>query len=468
MMEKLVLSDQKINTHMKKILLLILVFAFSFSGIYAQELWDLEKCITHAKEHNINLKLQKLDTDVQANNTKQSKLNLLPNLNGSTGYNFNYGRSLREDNTYENANSQTGSLGISSNVTLFSGFQKWNSVKQNELDLKANLQDVEKAKEDLALNITSYFLDILFKKELLQVAHEQLKVTELQIKRTEVLVEAGTLPKGTLMEQKAQASREDLAVVNAQNALDIALLDLAQLLDLENTQAFDIVTPELPVLNATRSMADPESVFINALTFRPEMKAAQYRLESSEKGLIIAKGQRTPTLSMYGSWNSGYRKNLPEYGFNTDGTPTIIRKEMQLNDQLRLFESKSFGFNLSIPIFNGGSVNRNISNAKINIDRSKLYMDNSKNTLRKDIQQAHANAKAAMKKFFSSETAVSSTEEAFRYTEEKFNLGLVNSVDYNQEKNNLFKSKSDLLQAKYEYIFRTKILDFYNGIEINL
>ncbi|MDQ1770060.1 TolC family protein [Labilibaculum sp. A4] len=453
---------------MKKILLLVLAFAFSFSGIYAQELWNLEKCITHAKEHNINLKLQKLDADVQANNTRQSKLDLLPDLNGNTGYNFNYGRSLSADNTYVNENSQTGSLGLSSRVTLFSGFQKWNSVKQNELDLKANLQDVEKAKEDLALNITSYYLDILFKKELLQVAQEQLKVTELQIKRTEVLVEAGTLPKGTLMEQKAQAAREDLAVVNAQNSLDIALLDLAQLLDLEDTKNFDIQTPELPVLNATKSMVDPESVFINALTFRPEMKAAQYRLESSEKGLIIAKGQRTPTLSMSGSWNSGYRRNQPEYGFATDGSPIIIRKEMKLNDQLRLFESKSFGFNLSIPIFNGGSVNRNISNAKVNIDRSKLNMENSKNALRKDIQQAHANAKAAMKKFFSSETAVSSTEEAFRYTEEKFNLGLVNSVDYNQEKNNLFKSKSDLLQAKYEYIFRTKILDFYNGIEINL
>ncbi|MDM8159268.1 TolC family protein [Labilibaculum sp. K2S] len=453
---------------MKKILLLVLVFAFSFSGIYAQELWNLEKCITHAKEHNINLKLQKLDADIQANNTRQSKLDLLPDLNGNTGYNFNYGRSLSAENTYVNENSQTGSLGISSRVTLFSGFQKWNSVKQNELDLKANLQDVEKAKEDLALNITSYYLDILFKKELLQVAHEQLKVTELQIKRTEVLVEAGTLPKGTLMEQKAQAAREDLAVVNAQNALDIALLDLAQLLDLEDTKSFDIQTPELPVLNATRSMADPESVFINALTFRPEMKAAQYRLESSEKGLIIAKGQRTPTLSMSGSWNSGYRRNQPEYGIASNGSPIMIRKEMKLNDQLRLFESKSFGFNLSIPIFNGGIVNRNISNAKVNIDRSRLNMENSKNVLRKDIQQAHANAKAAMKKFFSSETAVSSTEEAFRYTEEKFNLGLVNSVDYNQEKNNLFKSKSDLLQAKYEYIFRTKILDFYNGIEINL
>lgn len=450
--------------HMKKILLSILAFVLSISAVSAQELWDLEKCINHAKDHNINLQLSKLDAEVQKNNTLQSKLALIPSLNGNSGYNFNYGRTIGTDNTYQDQNSQSLNLGLSARVSLFEGFQKRNIIKQNNLDLNATLQDVEKAKEDLALNITSYFLDILFKKELLDVAHEQLKVTNLQIKRTEVLVEAGTLPKGTLMEQTAQAAREDLAVVNAQNSLDLALLELAQLLDLENTIDFDIKTPDLPVLNATKSMADPESVFINALTFRPEMKAAQYRLESSEKGLLIAKGQRTPSLSMSGSWGTRYSDVQPE--FNDIGG--ILRREMKLNDQFKLNESKSFGFNLSIPIFNGGTVNRNISNAKINIDRSKLYMENSKNSLRKDIQQAHANAKASMKKFFSSETAVSSTEEAFRYTEEKFNLGLVNSVDYNQEKNNLYKSKSDLLQAKYEYIFRTKILDFYNGIEIKL
>lgn len=455
-------------THMKKILVFVVAFAFSFSALKAQELWNLEKCISHAKEHNISLQIKKLDAEIQANNTKQSKFNLLPNLNGGVDYGFNYGRTLNASNTYSDQNSESGSISLSSNLMLFNGFQKWNTVKRNELDLKAYLEDVEKAKEDLALNITSYYLDILFKKELLQVAQEQLKVTQLQIKRTEVLVEAGTLPKGTLMEQKAQASREELEVVNTSNSLDIALLDLAQLLDLEDTKNFDILSPELPVLNATQSMVSPESVFINALTFRPEMKAAQYRLESSEKGLTIAKGQRSPSLSMYGFWGSSYSNDFPEYGTGTNGQTVILRNEMKLNDQLSSRERKAFGFQLDIPIFNGGTVNRNISNAKINIDRSRLDMENSKNVLRKEIQQAHANALAAMKKFFSSETAVSSTEEAFRYTEEKFNLGLVNSVDYNQEKNNLFKSKSDLLQAKYEYIFRTKIIDFYNGIEIKL
>jgi outer membrane protein len=453
---------------MRKIALLILVFTFSFSGIKAQEKWNLEKCISYAKENNISLKLQKLDAQTQANNTKQSKLDLLPTLNGSSTYYYNYGRTLNANNTYSDQNTKSSSPYLYTDLTLFNGRQKWNTLKQDQLDLLAYLQDVEKGKEDLALNITSYYLDILYKKELLQVAQEQLKVTQLQIKRSEILVEAGTIPKGTLMEQNAQASREDLDVVNAENSLDIALLDLAQLLDLEDIQNFDIQNPELPVLNATKSMIDPESVFGNAITFRPEIKAAQYRLESSEKGLSIAKGQRAPSLSLYGYWGSYYSDDYSEYGTDSDGSTVIVRQEMSLNDQLRAREWKKFGFSLSIPIFNGGTVNRDISNAKISIDRSRLNMDNSKNTLRKEIQQAHVNAKAAMKKFFSSETAVSSTEEAFRYTEEKFNLGLLNSVDYNQEKNNLFKAKSDLLQAKYEYIFRTKILDFYNGIEIKL
>ncbi|MDE5422939.1 TolC family protein [Ancylomarina sp. DW003] len=452
---------------MKKISLILLLFLLSL-GVMAQDKWDLKKCIDYAKEHNISLQLRKLDAEFQKNNTEQSKYDLLPNLNGSSGYDFNYGRTLSASNTYENNNSQSGSVSLSSNVTLFNGFQKRNAIKKNELELNAALQDVEKAKDDLALNITSYFLDILFKKELLDIAQEQVKVTKFQIERTSALVEAGTLPKGTLMEQKAQLAREDLEVVTSKNSLDIALLGLAQLLDLKNTGNFNIQTPDLPVLNATRSLVNPESVFTSALEFRPEMKAAKYRLQSSEKGLAIARGQITPSLSMSGSWGSGYRKNQPETGFDVGGNPIVIRKEMKLYDQLKLFESKSFGFNLRIPIFNGGTVNRAISNAKINIDRSKLNMENTKNILRKEIQQAHANALAAMKKYFSSETAVSSTEEAFRYTEEKFNLGLVNSVEYNQAKNNLLKAKSNLLQAKYDYIFRTKIIDFYNGVEISL
>jgi len=440
---------------MKNIFLIALLFSFGL-GVQAQEKWDLKKCVDYAKEHNISLQLKKLDAEVQKNNAKQAKYSLLPNLNANTSYNLSYGRSASpETNAYIDMNAKSANFGVNSSVSLFEGFQKMNSIKKSNIDLKAYLEDIEKTSNDISLRIVSYYLDILFKKELLQVAKEQLRVTQLQIERTSVLVEAGTLPKGTLMEQKAQAAQEDLVVVNSENNLDLSLLDLAQLLDLSTTEAFDIEMPILPVLNSGRSMLNPNTVYEIALGSLPEIKAANLRLESTEKDLDLARSGLMPSLSLSGGWGTSYSK---VDGFDANS----------FSDQIKERENKYIGLSLNIPIFNRGINRRNISNAKINIDRSKLNLENSKNILRKEIQQAHANAIASMKKYFSSETAVSSTEEAFRYTEEKFNLGLVNSVDYNQAKNNLLKAKSDLLQAKYEYIFRTKIIDFYNGVEISL
>ena len=440
---------------MKNIFLIILLFSLGF-GAQAQEKWDLKKCVDYAKEHNIALQLKKLDAEIQENNTKQAKYNLLPNLNASSGFNRNWGRSEnRETGTYTDINSKYVNVAVRSSMSLFEGFQKRNSIKQANIDLQAYLEDIEKTSNDISLRIASYYLDILFKKELLHVAKDQLKITQLQIERTEVLVEAGTLPKGTLMEQKAQSAQEELTVVTSENDLNLSLLDLAQLLDLSSTEAFDIEMPILPILDSERSFLNPNSVYDIALTSLPEIKAANLRLESTEKDLDLARSGFMPSLLLNAGWSTEYQK--------LDGFSAA-----SFGDQFKDRVNKYVGLSLNIPIFNGGIVNRNISNAKINIDRSRLNLDNTKNILRKEIQQAHANALASMKKYFSSETAVSSTEEAFRYTEEKFNLGLVNSVEYNQGKNNLLKAKSNLLQAKYEYIFRTKIIDFYNGVEISL
>jgi len=440
---------------MKNIFLIILVFSIGF-GVQAQEKWDLKKCVDYAKEHNISLQLKKLDAKIKENDAKQTKYSLLPDLNASSNLNRNWGRAEnRETGTFTDVNSKYVSVAVRSSVSLFEGFQKINSIKQANIDLQAYLEDIEKTSNDISLRIASYYLDILFKKELLQVAKDQLKITQLQIERTEVLVEAGTLPKGTLMEQKAQAAQEDLTVVTSENDLILSLLDLAQLLDLSSTDAFDIEMPILPILDSGRSLLNPNSVYDIALISLPEIKAANLRLESTEKGLSLARSGLMPSLSLNGGWSTEYQK--------LDGFPTV-----SFRDQFKDRVNKFVGLSLSVPIFNKGINRRNISNAKVNIDRSRLNLENTKNILRKEIQQAHANALAAMKKYFSSETAVFSTEEAFRYTEEKFNLGLVNSVDYNQAKNNLLTSKSNLLQAKYEYIFRTKIIDFYNGVEISL
>lgn len=464
---------------MKKIFISAIALSLSLSFANAQEKWDLKKCIDYAKEHNINLQLRKLDTKTQSNYELQSKLDLAPSLSGSSNYNFSYGRSTRADGTLANVNTQSGNIGLSSSVTLFNGFQKINTIKKSQIDLKAALLDVEKAQSDLKINVATYYLNVLLQKELVKVAKEKIKVTKTQIERTKVLVEAGTLAKGTLLEQKAQLAQEEVNLINAENRTEIALLDLAQLLDLKEKGNFDIVLPELPILNATRSMSKPSDVYVNSLTFRPEIKAAEYRVESSEKNLAINKGGLLPSLTMSGSYGSSYSKDFAEMDLLRDqnGNPIlvknkpqsiIIRQEMKLFDQLKNRKAKSFGFRLSIPIFNGFSSSTRVKNAKVNLAKTKFQLELKKNTLRKEIEQAYTNAKAAMKKYFASEAAVESAQEAFRYTEEKYNLGLVNSVDYDQKKNDLFRTKSELLQAKYEYIVRAKILDYYNGVEITL
>ncbi len=440
---------------MKNIFLIILLFSLGLST-QAQEKWDLKKCIDYAKENNINLKLQKLDAEIQKNTVKQSQLSLLPNLSANTSYSLSYGRSKSpETNTYIDQNLKSARFGINSSVSLFEGFQKQNSIKQAKIDLQAYLVDIEKANNDISLRIASYFLDILFKKELLQIAKDQLKITQLQIERTSALVEAGTLPKGTLMEQKAQAAQEEVTLITSDNNLNLALLDLAQLLDIKATEGFDIEIPALPVLNSGRALLNVDAVYNVALTTLPEIRAANLRLKSTEKNLDIVRAGYLPNLSLSAGWGTNYSKLAGSVA------PSF-------SDQFKDRANKNIGLSLNIPIFSRGVNRRNVSNAKINIERSKFRLEAKKNVLRKEIQQVHANALAAMKKYVSSEVAVNSTEEAFRYTEEKYNLGLVNSVEYNQAKNNLVKSKSNLLQAKYEFIFKSKIMDFYNGVQISL
>jgi len=438
----------------KTFLIFSICILSAFSSSFAQEQWSLEKCISYAKENNISIKSQKLNVDIEKTNAKQAKLELLPSLNAQVGHNFSFGRSTSYNNVTNSGDQQSSNFSLSSNVSLFEGFQKWNSIKQAEINLKASLKDLDKAENDISLNITSYYLDILFKKELLKIAQEQIIITELQINRSKELVKAGTIPKGSLLEQEAQIAREKLDIINSENNLDLAKLGLAQLLDLESSKDFDIEAPHLPVINANRSLVDQETVFINALQSQPEIESSQLRLESQQLGFNIAKGQRLPSLSLGGSWSSGYYSTLKDV--------------MSFKDQLESNESKGIGFTLRIPIFNKGQVNRNISISRIQISKAKLELQNSKNNLRKEVQQAHANAIAAMKQYFSSISALTSTEEAFRYTEEKFNLGVINSLEYNQSKTNLIKVQSEILQSKYNYLFRTKILDFYNGVPIKL
>lgn len=442
-----------------KLKLYITVFALCWAAMsYAQESWDLQKCIDYALENNISIRQQKINADYYGNELKQSKNNRLPSLSGNLSNSFNFGRSLQYDNTYADYNSNQTGGSLSANVTLWNAMALKKSIDMADYNLKASLEDMQKAKDDIILNVAAAYLQILFAQELVQVAEDQLSVTNLQIKRTEKLVDAGSLAKGALLEIEAQYAQEELNLVNQQNNLQLSYLGLYQLLELPASEQFKIVTPELPVVTANRALLTSVEVFNHAVQTRPEVKSAAFKLESYREQVGLAKSGLYPTLSMgldyYTSYNNKYE--------DLEGS------KISFSDQLQNNERYGFGVNMSIPVFNKFQTRTQIKNAEIQAVNQELELQNTKNALRTEIEQAYTNALAALKKYIASNKAVESMQEAFRYTEEKFNVGMVNSVEYNQAKNNLTKAASDLAQAKYDYIFRSKILDFYNGVPIEL
>ncbi len=438
--------------------IVVSILLLGSASVNAQEVWDLQKCIDYALENNIQIKQQALNTGYNKNELQQTKNNRLPSLNGSLGNSFSFGRSLQYDNTYAEVNSNSTRGSLSAGVTLWNGSVLNNSIAQAELNLKASLETLEKAKDDIMLLIAASYLEILFSQELVQVAKDQLEVTKQQIDRTMKLVDAGSLAKGNLLEIEAQFAREELNQVNEENKLQLVYLNLYQLLELPSTQSFHISVPELPVITANRSMINSMDVFRNAVQIRPEVKSAVYQLEAYKKQVAIAKGQLYPSLSLGADYYNSYNNKYQDLQGN----------KLAFSDQLKNNERYGFGLNLQVPIFNKNLTRTQISNAQLQVVSQELEVQGTKNQLRQDIEQAYTNALAALKRYMANDKAVTYMAEAFRYTEEKFNVGMVNTVEYNQSKNNMAKAKSDLAQAKYEYIFRTKILDFYNGVSIEL
>lgn len=460
---------------MKK-LISIIVFTLGgtlmvvFNSFGQENKWTLEECVLYAIEHNLQVKQQEIAADVQMNALKQSKYNLAPSLNSGAGHSYSFGRAL-DETTYsftDNQKVMSDYFSVNSSVTLFNGLQNRKTIEKNRYDLQASIQDVEKIKNDISLSIALAYLQILLNKELMEVASNQYNITMEQIERTSRLVAAGSLARGSLLEIQAQAASEDLQVVSADNYLDLSILNLTQLLELDSVGDFDINVPELQVPGETELIEPVMIVYREAIKIQPQIKGAEFQLESSELGLDIAKGARSPRLSLDGSYNTRYsdfRQKL--MGFDPV-TFEPIYAEYPFMDQLRDNVNYGLSLSLSVPIFNGWQVNKAISNARLDIQRSRYNLENQKNILYKDIQQAYADALASLKKFHSTQRALVSMKESFRYTEQKFNVGLVNTIDYKTSKNQLTRTQSDLLQAKYEYIFKVKVLDFYRGKEISL
>jgi outer membrane protein len=428
---------------------------------YSQKPWNLSDCIDYAYANNIQIKRTQLQADVARTNLLQSRTNILPDLNGNFNRRYSYGFAVDPfTNTSLPNNSTIDNYSITSQMSLFNGLQNYNNIKANHFATLAALQNVEKEKIEITFSISSAYLAILFQQELVQVSESQKEVTRLQVTRTQKLVDAGSVAQGDLLEIQAQLANENLNVTNAQNDLKLSILNLGQLLDLDSVSGFQIVTPDTidpETMNVLPSVTD---VYADALAYFPHIKSAEYQLKSDESLLAMQKGKVSPMIYLSGNIYTGYTD--PVYDINGNTFDYSYRD--QLNDKF----AQSINIGINIPIFNRLEVRNGISTARIRVEDSKFVLDQVKQQLYKNIQQAHNDAVSAFDKYISAKEAVNSYKESFHYTEQKFNVGIVNSVEYSISKNNYIKAESDLLKAKYEYLFAVKILDFYRGTPITL
>lgn len=428
-----------------KIFTIIAVLSLVMSA-QAQKVWTLEECIDTALANNRYIKQQKLSQKAGEVSYKQAKAARLPNLNASAGQSFNFGRSLAVDNTYQNTNSLSSSFSLSSGLSLFDGFRTKNNIEARQAELLAAGADVEKIERDITLNVSIVFLQVLQNKELLQNALNQLEITKENIERRQALIEAGKLAEGETYELQAQEAKEQLAIVQAENQLQLSLLELAQVLELNEFRDMDISEPK-DILISEIMLLTAEDVYESAVEARPEIKSAEYRLQSSMKNIDIAKAGSLPSLSLGGNWGTGY--------YNMSNLPSNTPFGTQFKNNM----STGIGLNLAIPIFNRFETKNQVEIAKIQVDNARLEIENQKIELQKSIQQAYYNAIAAKKRWESSQKSVAANNESYRFANQKYEVGRANQYEVNLAKTNLTQAISEETQAKFEYIFRLKILD---------
>jgi len=467
----------------KNLLLLFLIFAIKI--VPAQEKWSLERCILYALENNVQIKLQELNKRSSEAAFLKNKTMFLPTINANANQGYTVGHSVDPlTNEFAESNVKSNNFSLSSNWTLFNGFQNVNNLKQSYFNLQASLMDLEKAKNDIALNVASFYLQILLADELLQVAYNQKELSKTQADRTKKLYLAGSVAQGTYLEMESQLASDEMQLISAQNTLDLAKLNLVQLLDLGLNDSIEIEKPVLPEPDTLFPALNPQQIYEDAKRNLPNIKSVEYKMLAAKKGLDVARGYRSPRISLGGSYATGYssqRKSITDVsldnpyvsGFAVDGSGNqypVYSYNMKYNYQTTDFNqqlkdniSKSLTINLTIPIFNNWQANYAVSSAKINALNSQYQYEIADKQLVKEIRQAYNDAMAAFKKYIAAKKAEKASSESFKYTEQRFNVGLANTYDFNLSKNNLLRAQSEVIKSKYEYTFKLKILDFYSG-----
>jgi len=449
-----------INDLMKKLNLTLLILFFTFTAFAQSDslyVLDLQQCIDIAIENNLSVRRSNLQEQLAQVNLNQSRASQLPSLNVGGNYGYNWGRSI-DPTTNSFITQQINFTGVSgtANMTLFNWFRITNTIKQNRMSLESSQYAVDKAENDISLNVVTFYLNVIFNRELFENAEYQLRSSQEQLERTKKLVAGGALPRTNELELISQVATNEVQLVTAQNNLDLALLSLKQAMLIPTSQDIELIIPDLTLEGEADLTISSDEVFEAAVASMPEIQSAELQVQSALMGVKVAESGYAPALSLSGGFRSNYSdayKQLVNGSFET----------VAFNDQMNQNFSKSLTLNLSIPIFNNLQAKSSVENAKINLQQAEITVLEQKNLLRQTIETAYNDAFAASKTYAASSRQVEALEETFRSVENQYNLGAANFTDYQVASNNLFRAKSDLVRAKFDFIFKKKILDFYQG-----
>lgn len=434
---------------LKKVVIILLLSHATFFA--QQKKWKLEECVNYALENNVSVQQAILDWESTKIDKLQALGGFLPNLNANASYNINTGANINPTtNQFENSTFKSFSANANSSMNFFNGFVNWKTLQRAKLNKIATQYRLDKMKDDIALNVANSFLQILLQKEQIKVLKNQLLISQENKNRTAELIEAGQLPAGDIFEIEATIATQEQQLITAQNNEFFARIGLAQLLLIEDYANFDVqeenFSPELSQVYAQT----PDAIYEKSKEIVNDIKVAQSNYDLSKKDLSIARSSYFPRLTGF-------------VGYNTRWSESQI---LTFNEQLYLLDGTAVGLQLSVPIFNGFSTRSNVKRAKLNVKRNELLLKQSELDLERNVFQAYNDAINAQKAYMAAQKTVNSRKQSYEFSKERYEVGLMNSFDYMQARTNYENAEADLIRAKYDYIFRTKILEFYFGIPL--
>jgi outer membrane protein len=477
---------------------LFLSALFSFLNTAAQDKWDLRRCVEYAMTNNISIKQADIDSRTYKMSYDQAKMNQLGTANAATALGLNFGRSINQTtNIYTNTQGLSQFYNLNVGITLFNWFALRRAVESNKYSYEAQVINVDKIKNDVTLNVAAAYLSALLSKEQVTLAKTKLILTKQQLDNTRALVNAGSVPELNAAELEVQFATDTAAVINAQETYDINNLQLKAILNLDAAAPFDLDTPPVETIPVEPiATLQPDLVYSIAVGTFPQQKMNDLRISASQKYVDYTRGRLYPTLSAYGALGDNFFNNLRHVEYQSIITPTggyalnpVTNDQYQVfipnpnpiyssqsiwkafegyGDQMSNNFGQQVGLQLNIPIFNGNSARTNYKKAQLNVASAKLTKDNDLLNLKQGVYQAYYNAVASMEKFEANKKAVIVAEKSFDLATKRYNIGMLNTIDYLTNQNNLFTARINVLIAQYDYVFRMKVLEYYKGLGIKL